>query len=90
MDLPKLEACGNFVREVRTPENMAGFIVAEIPLYAQFSARSDVAAEVARRCNEYNELKARVAKLENLVSQHDARTNRCVKCNLRLFNARLD
>ena len=50
---------------------MAGFIVAEIPLYAQSSA-SDVAAEVARRCNEYNELKARVAKLENLVSQHDA------------------
>ncbi len=71
MDLPKLEACGNFVREVRTPKNMAGFIVAEIPLYAQSSA-SDVAAEVARRCNEYNELKARVAKLENLVSQHDA------------------
>lgn len=68
---------------------MAGFIVAEIPLYAQSSA-SDIAAEVARRCNEYNELKARVAKLENLVSQHDARTTRCVKRNLRLFNARLD
>lgn len=63
MNLPKLEACGNFVREARTPENLAGIAVAEIPLYAQSDA-SGIAAEISRRCNEYDELKARVAELE--------------------------
>ena len=63
MNLPKMEACGNFVREARTPENLAGFAVAEIPLYAQPNA-SGIAAEIVRRCNEYDELKARVAELE--------------------------
>ena len=66
MNLPELEACGNFVREARSPENPAGFAVAEIHLYAQSDA-SGIATEIARRCNEYDELKARVAELENIV-----------------------
>jgi hypothetical protein len=70
MNLPKLEACGNFVREARTTENLAGFAVAEIPLYAQSDA-SGIAAEISRRCNEYDELKARVAELEaELLKKH--------------------
>ena len=70
MNLPKLEACGNFVREARTPENPAGFAVAEIHLYAQSDA-SGIATEIARRCNEYDELKARVAELEaELLKKH--------------------
>ena len=75
MNLPKMEACGNFVREARTPENPAGFAVAEIPLYAQSNA-SDIATEISRRCNEYDELKARVAELESELSAKIRDTDR--------------
>jgi len=64
MNLPRLEECGNFVREARTPENMVGFIVAEIPLCTK-SNTSGIAAEIARRCNEYDELQARVEELSS-------------------------
>lgn len=75
MKLPKLEACGNFVREARTPKNLAGFAVAEIPIYAQSNA-SGIAAEISRRCNEYDELKARVAELEAELSGKHPDTQR--------------
>ena len=64
MNLPKLEACGNFVRESITQENLAGFVVFQIPLYTQSNA-SKMAEEIARRCNEYDALNERIAELEN-------------------------
>lgn len=62
MNLPKMEACGRFIAEP-TGDYSAPIIIASVEISAG-EIRGEIATEISRRCNEYDELKARVAELE--------------------------
>lgn len=69
MNLPKLESCGRFIAEP-TGDYSAPIIIASIEISAG-EIRGEIAAEISSRCNEYDELKARVAELEaELLKKH--------------------
>lgn len=69
MNLPKLEACGRFIAEP-TGESTNQVIIASVEI-STGEIRAEIATEIARRCNEYDELKARVAELEaELLKKH--------------------